>query len=51
MRVESGREVPESLDPELYDAIESIAASQFGSSLLNGEGITAVYEVTFVCSG
>ena len=51
MRVESGREVPESLDPELYDAIESIAASQFGPSLLNGEGITAVYEVTFDCSG
>ena len=49
--VEGGREVPESLDPELYDAIESIAASQFGPSLLNGEGITAVYEVTFDCSG
>ena len=51
MRVESGREVPESLDLELYDAIESIAVSQFGPLLLNGEGITAVYEVTFVCSG
>ena len=51
MRVESGREVPESLDPELYDAIESIAASQFGPSLLNGESITAVYEVTFACGG
>ena len=51
MCVESGREVPESLDPELYDAIESIAASQFEPSLLNGEGITAVYEVTFACGG
>ncbi len=51
MRVESGRAVPDSLNPELEDAIKTVAASQFEPSLLNGEGITAVYEVTFDCSG
>ena len=51
IRVENGRAVPDSLDPELEDAIKTIAASQFEPSLLNGEGITAVYEVTFDCSG
>ncbi len=51
IRVENGGAVPDSLDPELEDAIRTIAASQFGPSLLNGEGITAVYEVNFDCSG
>ncbi len=51
IRMESGRALPDSLDPELDDAIRTIAASQFEPSLLNGEAITAVYEVTFDCSG
>ena len=51
IRVENGRAVADSLDPQLEVAIKTVAASQFGPSLLNGEGLTAVYEVTFACSG